>query len=147
MVTPRICWQNCHWCQQVCVGVSWCPLRSPWGLEVSQCERRPFDLVQAQVWSPWSPWDNGKSPEHLIECLSTSKIGSLVPQLSSWFPSTTTMPYYPIKCSWWVEKVARVQMTLSVVICVWYWSWYHRRSLGTPHLDGYASSLMVTHLT
>ena len=72
-------------CGQVCVGVSWCPLRSPWGLSKFQCLRRPFDLVQAQVQSPWSPWDISKSP---VECSSNPK---------------------------WVEKVASVQITPSVV--------------------------------
>ena len=76
------CWLNCHWCQQVCVSVSWCPLRSLWWLSKCQRQRRPFDFVQAQVWSPWSPWDNGKSLEHLVEWLSTPSWfdGSPVPQ-------------------------------------------------------------------
>ena len=114
--------------------MSWCPLRSPWGLSKCQCLRRPFDLVQAQVWSPWSPWDNGKSPKHPIECLSTPKIFygspvvSLVPQYHNLCPSTLQ------KCPWWVEEVARVQMTLSVVICVYWGHGTPRKGLATPQV-------------
>ena len=75
-------------------SLSWCPLRSPWGLSKCHCLRRPFDFLQAQVWSPWSPWDNDKSPEHPVECLSTqnmcydSQVVSLVPQYHNLCPST-----------------------------------------------------------
>ena len=112
--------------------MSWCPLRIPWGLRMYQCLRRPFDIVRAQVWSPWSPWDNDKSPVHPVECSSTPKSSYGSPVVSLGFPNTTTMPYCRWLCPWWVEKIARVQMTLSVVICVLLRYWYPRRSLGTP---------------
>ena len=97
-VSCGCCWLNCHWCQQVCVSVSWCPLRSLQGLSKCQCQRIPFDFVQAQVWSPWSPWDNGKIPEHLVEWLST-------PKLVQWFPNCVIGSPAPQPCPITLECV------------------------------------------
>ena len=112
------------------------PLEEPFRDKSCQFLIRPFYLVQAQVWIPWSPWYNAKSPIHSLECLST-------PNLFLWFPSCLfgslvpqPMPQYPRKCLWWFEVVDIGKITLSVIICVIMRSWYPRKSLGTPTPDG-----------
>ena len=55
-----------------------------------------------------------------------SPIVSLVPQYNNLCPSTLQ------KFPWWVEEVARFQMTLSVVICVLLRSWYPRKRSSNP---------------
>ena len=55
-----------------------------------------------------------------------SPVVSLVPQYHNLCPDTQKM--FP----WCVEEVARVQMTLSVLICVLFRSWYPRRRFSNP---------------
>ena len=109
--------------------MSWCPLRIPRGLSKCQCLRRPFDIVQAQVWSPWSPWDNGKIPKHPVECLSTpnmfygSPVVSLVSQYHNLCPSILQ------KC--W-RSCKSPNDPFSGHLCL-FSSWYPREGIATPH--------------
>ena len=56
----------------------------------------------------------------------SSQVVSLVPRYHNLCPGALQ------KCAWWVEEVVRVQITLSVVICVLLRSWYPRRRFSNP---------------
>ena len=130
-----------HWCQQLSLGAPW---GAPWGLSNCQCQRRPFEFVQAQVWSPWSPWDNGKIPEHPVECLSTSK-------LVLWFHSCFLVFLVPQPCPIALECVFGGLKKLQESKWPFQWSFAFVRGHGTlweaqalPHLDGLVYEAVVT---